>query len=125
MSGKHITDCAAYMLCPLSTFPIQDLFLCLQIVLGDFYISINRETKEVTAIQYACIALTQILCVFEGVPCNSHRCTGVLFCFFMTITFKVHCPALVIFLFSTLLQILGTMNYPWVLCCMVSLVICR
>ena len=25
MSGKHITDCAAYMLCPLSTFPIQDL----------------------------------------------------------------------------------------------------
>ena len=38
---------------------------------------------------------------------------GCCFVFFMTITFKVHCSALGIFLFSKLLQILGPMKYPW------------
>ena len=113
MSGKHITDCAAYMLCPLSTFPIQDLVFYASKVSWEIFIFVLTG-KLNRSLQYNMLVLHKhkyyvCLSVCPTIVIDVQGCSV----FFMTITFKVHCSALGIFLFSKLLQILGPMKYPW------------
>ena len=113
MSGKHITDCAASMLCPLSTFPIQDLVFYASKVSWEIFIFVLTG-KLNGALQYNMLVLHKhkyyvCLRVCPTIVIDVQGCSV----FFMTITFKVHCSALGIFLFSKLLQILGPMKYPW------------